>query len=264
MPLPKNKERSADIRLAQAVGLQMESTANMLQFYLLREDMLYLKQDNLAQMKQLVLGEITNTEKMCALCEKDPRLGYHSEAEGYLFFPEKLRARAELLRELLVDFDTFDLTAPWVDAYSGRKPEGKVAYCGAKDAQQMENGVSWQAFAENGELTVRVTGAVGKRISVRFEPARMSTALRVDVAPDGAVTFNDDVLPDIPEIRGQQYGDITDIQIPLAPFESFIREGFPVRINVFGDGFAWCDPKPWKRRLMHGTYNPAAAGWLFL
>ena len=60
-------------------------------------------------------------------------------------------------------------------------------------------------------------------------------------------------------------GEDTDIlRIPLDIFDGMIREGFPIRFNVFGDGFAWCDPKPWWSRLMHGPYNPEGAGWLIL
>ena len=187
-------ERQADIRLAQAVGLQMESTANLLKFYALREDMLYLKQDNLAEMKQLVLDEIVNTEKMYALCEQDPRLGYHSEAEGYLFWPEKLRARKQLLEELLEDFDTFDLAAPWVDAYTGKEPEGKVARCG-EGVQMMENGISWSAELEGNTLVVKVCGAAGKTISTTIEPCRMWSAMRTDVFRVLPTVFSGKSLP---------------------------------------------------------------------
>jgi len=38
---------------------------------------------------------------MIALCEADNRLGYHSEAEGFKFFPEKLRHRIRQLEDLL-------------------------------------------------------------------------------------------------------------------------------------------------------------------
>lgn len=257
-------ERQADIRLAQAVGLQMESTANLLKFYALREDMLYLKQDNLAEMKQLVLDEIVNTEKMCALCEQDPRLGYHSEAEGYLFWPEKLRARKQLLEELLEDFETFDLTAPWVDAYTGKVPEGKVARCG-EGVQRMEDGISWSAELEGNTLVVKVCGAAGKTISTTIEPCRMWSAMRTDVSPDGSIQgLANGIFREIPAMTVERGEDADILRIPLDIFDGMIREGFPIRFNVFGDGFAWCDPKPWWSRLMHGPYNPEGAGWLVL
>lgn len=261
-------ERQADIRLAQAIGLQMESTANLLQFYLLREDMLYLKQDHLAQMRQLVLDEIVNTEKMCILCERDPRLGYHSEAEGYLFWPEKLKERAKLLQELLEDFADFDFRAPWVDAYTGKCPEDKVAYCRPEqdaDVQTMENGVCWNAFLEENTLVVQVRGAAGKALTVTIEPCRMWSAFRMDVEPDGSICgMTNGIFREVPAVEAKREAEKDELRIPLDIFDGMIRDGFPIRFNVFGEGFAWCDPKPWQNRLMHGTYNPEGAGWLVL
>ena len=42
-----------------------------------------------------------NSRKAIDICEADCRLGYHSEAEGFKFFPKKLRARIEYLENLL-------------------------------------------------------------------------------------------------------------------------------------------------------------------
>ena len=42
-----NPARLADITLAEAIGLQMTSTCNVLEFYSLREEMFYKKIDNL-------------------------------------------------------------------------------------------------------------------------------------------------------------------------------------------------------------------------
>lgn len=262
-------ERQADIRLAQAIALQMESTANLLQFYWLREDMLYNKQDHLAEMKELVLAEMENSRKMCALCEQDPRLGYHSEAEGYLFYPEKLRARVDLLEELLADFETFDLNAPWVDAYTGKTPEGKVAYCAADgepaDVQQLENGVSWHVRKDGNALLLTVTGAVGKEVSITLEPCRMWSAFHIYVNPNGTVRgVTNGIFREVPAVKVEMEETSMTVRIPLDTFDGMIREGFPVRFNVYGDGFAWCDPKSWWSRLMHGPYNPEGAGWLVL
>jgi hypothetical protein len=54
--------------------------------------------------------------KLIELCKRDSRLGYHSEANGYKFFPEKLLWRiGELEKLLLTEF-------PYVE---GRISEGK-------------------------------------------------------------------------------------------------------------------------------------------
>ena len=42
------------------------------------------------------------SEEMIPVCELDNRIGYHSEAHGHKIFPEKLTARIEKLKELLL------------------------------------------------------------------------------------------------------------------------------------------------------------------
>jgi hypothetical protein len=96
-----NKEQ---ITLANALGVLFSSGLNILRFYKLRNDLGYEKGnliDILEEMKNIVNAEIENSKKMITLCEQDNRLGYHSEAEGYKFFPEKLVARIRSLEQLI-------------------------------------------------------------------------------------------------------------------------------------------------------------------
>ena len=51
---------------------------------------------------------------------------------------------------------------------------------------------------------------------------------------------------------------------PLHMFDGFRREGFPMRINIWGEDFHWVDPKSWPWRLQHNDYNPAGMGWLIM
>ena len=81
-----------------------KSTYNILMFYKLRDQLGTGEGEpraTLAKMRTLVQNEINESTKMIALCENDSRLGYHSEAEGFKFFPEKMRHRIEQLRTLL-------------------------------------------------------------------------------------------------------------------------------------------------------------------
>lgn len=81
-----------------------KSTYNILQFYKLRDQLGTGEGEpraTLAKMRTLVENEINESNKMIALCENDSRLGYHSEAEGFKFFPEKIRHRIETLKTLL-------------------------------------------------------------------------------------------------------------------------------------------------------------------
>jgi hypothetical protein len=113
-------ERLKDIGIAEALYIQFESGLNILKFYDLREQLLYndpFEQDNnglsgseqfsqtkcLDEMEVIVKGEIKRSIKMVELCKSDSRLGFHPEAEGYKYFPEKLLWRVKLLEKLLED-----------------------------------------------------------------------------------------------------------------------------------------------------------------
>ena len=99
-----DSETQTQLYVAQAIGLLFDSGANILDFYLNR-DLLGRKSGNLNEilekMRQLVKAEQKNSADMIPLCEACGSLGYHSEAEGYKFFPLKLNDRIERLNVLL-------------------------------------------------------------------------------------------------------------------------------------------------------------------
>ena len=92
------------VSVAKAMYVLLKSGRNVLKFYELRNDLGYLRNDPktiLDEMRQIVLDEKQNSLEMIKLCENDIRLGYHSEAEGHKFFPEKLIHRISTLDKLL-------------------------------------------------------------------------------------------------------------------------------------------------------------------
>lgn len=92
------------ISVPVALELLFKSGLNVLKFYKLRDDLGYQKRDAktiLEDMKKIVLEEIEHSEKMIPVCKADNRIGYHSEAEGYKFFPEQLEDRIKYLKNLL-------------------------------------------------------------------------------------------------------------------------------------------------------------------
>lgn len=93
-------DRLRDIDLAEALAIQFASCRNILRFYLLREE-LPGRPARLEELRELVEAEISHSERMVELCERDPRLGFHPEAETYKYFPAKLRWRMDWLRTLL-------------------------------------------------------------------------------------------------------------------------------------------------------------------
>ena len=101
LPLPDGDEMRT---LSEALGILFSSGERILRFYKLRRDLGMREGDPvhiLREMRALVNEEIEASTRMAALGERDKRLGYNSEAEGFKFFPRKLHSRCEQLRALL-------------------------------------------------------------------------------------------------------------------------------------------------------------------
>ena len=265
--------RQADINLAQAVGIQMKSTRNLLQFYFWREEMLYDHVDHLAEMKQIVQDEIALSKEMMGLCQVDCRLGYHSEAEGYLFFPEKLRARIQLLEELLAeDFPRFRLDDPSFKEYSGETPCGNVANCYRKGAAKentfaMGAETSWQMSYDDDYFYFRINNVAGNTFEVVLEPCRLWTPYHMVINADRTFGLYSGIFPDMPEENVTFDGNDVLLRVERKLFNGFYREGFPLRFNIYSNPsgkFAWCEPELWPSRLQHGSYNPQTSGWIVL
>ncbi|MBN2375824.1 MAG: hypothetical protein JXD22_05470 [Sedimentisphaerales bacterium] len=142
-------QRRLDIGIARALGIQFHSGLNILRFYDLRERMTHEKPaeqlTTLKELRPIVEAELKSGKKLIELCRRDSRLGFHSEAEGYKYFPEKIRWRMNQLQGLL------DTEIPSLERmiergedvfaeYTGRVPTGPTArslYC-ANIAQQVK------------------------------------------------------------------------------------------------------------------------------
>lgn len=260
-----NAARLADIDLADTIGLQMKSTVNLLQFYSLREDMLYNRHNNLEAMKQIVLDEIKNTRDMKTHCEKDSRLGYHSEAEGYLFFPEKLQARIALLNELLTeDFPKFNINDTWIDEYTGRNSSRKAAFIKANQTGElfdMGNGMSWEAFHSNNTLHLIIHNAKNKKICIDLAPCRMWPPLRIVVDEQGNYNVHTTCLNSPVLNKSFNEQDLL-LDIDLAMFDGFRRPNFPMQFNIHTKDAYWVEPNPWPSRLTYEDFNPNDMSWL--
>lgn len=267
---PQDPDRKADIDLAEAILLQMHSTYNILQFYSAREKMFRDHVDRLAFLRSIVENEISNTLRMKELCERDARLGYHSEAEGYLFFPAKLEARAELLRLLLdEDFPRFRLDDPSIDEYTGKKPSGLSAVSTRKGESLRPNPIpgknaSWTSWHDGKTLHFEAEGLSDEDFRLEIEPCRLWQAFRIDFMKNGKNIVYDFIFRVPPEITFKRDGTRVAASIPLALFDGYRHEGFPMRVNVQGENFSWAGGKPWKSRLLQRDFNPNNTGWLIL
>jgi hypothetical protein len=101
-----DEERRKDIGVANAVGIHIKSTYNILSFYDLREKMAWSKSfsekiEILGKLEAIVIQEIENTQKLKKLSEKDSRLGFQADSECHIYFPMKLQWRLKQLEELM-------------------------------------------------------------------------------------------------------------------------------------------------------------------
>lgn len=135
-------ERIQDWSIVQALDVQFNSGYNILNFYALRHKWLITKNELFrSEMVKIINKEISNSEKLLRLCEQDNRLGYHSEAEVFKYFPAKLAWRINELRKIdIEDFvkikSTETIHYPQIIYHSGN--------------------LSWQAIYQNGELIFEV------------------------------------------------------------------------------------------------------------
>ena len=87
-----------------ALDCQFESGADILEFYLLRDKLGNKQGDPKAifdSMEEIVKKEMQISRRLAKISADDCRLGYHSEAEGFRYFPEKLEDRVKKLEVLL-------------------------------------------------------------------------------------------------------------------------------------------------------------------
>lgn len=296
-------ERRLDIGVAHALGIQFRSGFNILRFYDLRERMVNEKAHKqlvtLGEMQRIVADEIKNGLELIVLCERDTRLGFHSEAEGYKYFPEKIRWRIHQL-QVVRDKDIPELERDIKDGidvfaeYSGRSPVGSFTrsrYC--ENIYYMTNnldllgatGVVWQVCAHQtppnaGSSNFRWTvchdryafylvydgAAKSDCITLVLEPRRLWTCLTYSMSASGQKQTNHTQMYDTRawERHGVWQGWI---RVPFVSLRMDPVETAKVRINVRHDSgsvaHTWFARAPWQSRLRLCNENPADLGWLF-
>jgi hypothetical protein len=268
-------ERILDINVARATGIQFRSGYNILRFYMLREEMLYMQgRERLRKLQTLISiiqEEQLLSEQLAMLSEIDARLGYHPDAEGYTYFPEKLRWRKQQLQKVLDDdvpeirhkIENEELLFP---EYTGEEPAGAVARAkpevsgGNLDWQLCEFGtgekcIKWAASYDADGLNIKIENTSADESTfkcnalIKIEPRRLSPA-KIVIQP---LIFEED-NPATINIPFQRIGlDKANLRA--------IRMDVRIILND-GRTTAWRPHNPLLPRLLLGSENPADLGWL--
>jgi len=286
-----NNDRQMDIILCKAIGLQIRSARNIFNFYDLREKLPFRKKnkqlESLEKMESIVHEEIENCGEMMQLCARDPRLGFHSEAEGYKFFPVKLAWRAGLLKKLLEnDFPKVrsDIKKgnKLFSEYTGTAPKGKSYYCGKNQDEApieiFDDGAgSWKAWNDGKKLCFEVKWTPKSRgnetIKIDMEPRRLWPFIRFEISSDGRKSHYRPCSQEAIKWNGSagKSGQfiISTFSIPFKtiPWYDGTR---PLRMNIYQTDAdrhqylcGWIKQNPLKSRLLFDTHNSADLGWLF-
>ena len=242
--------------VAEALQILFEAGTKILEFYKLR-DMLGRQEGNaidvLNDMKGIVLSQKELSQKMISLCEKDSRLGYHSEAEGYKFFPEKLKERIEKLDALLeTEFkeveERINSGKTPLEYYDGVEPDAK-SYKMAKELSEapfefMADGVSKFRAAYDEE-----------KIYFEFESPKDTEFLvspewqLMWPAPPAYLCGNGDVRINNHSVNYQIYGDRIKKAVALWHNEKVEGEGTHIKVWLWRKEIGWTKDTPLKLRI---------------
>ena len=123
----------------------------------------------LEQLVDIINEEMDLDKRLIVLCERDSRLGFHSEAEGYKYFPDKIRWRMQQLQNV-IKYDVPELekiirrNKPLFPEYTGKRPVGAIVYA------VPSNGSLWsgQLPAKPGVLSWQVCNLGGGNHNVSW------------------------------------------------------------------------------------------------
>ncbi len=268
--------------VAEAVGILAHSARNILDFYLRRERLGRMEspEAELAALELLVRDEISNSERMIALCEEDGRLGYHSEGEGYKFFPEKLRARIAQLKELLeTEFPRvkarIDAGEPPLPYYLGQEPDAKVYVLaeGQLDGAEWErvgNGAFRGAYDEE-SVRFALRCKAGETILIVPEFRLFCPGVPVRIR-DGNVTIDpydtmyqsllgDAVYREAARWHAEPTADGVIVTLDRKDI-GFTDTRFPFRLRVQIGPALWCAEESPVRTLGKSLCSPLEFGWI--
>ncbi len=246
------------ISVAEALDILFASGHAILKFYALRERLGLGDGDAqalLERMRRIVLDEMDRSRKLSDLCRQDSRLGYHSEGEGFKFFPEKLAHRIGRLQRLLDDeFAEVENRirsgkAP-LAYYAAEETDGPVCAMhsggieGAEWVQIGKNAALRAAYDER-NLTLEIRSAEKEWVDICPEFRLMWPAPPVRLHPDGRVEIQTETY-----LYYAVFGEELERQRRIWQTEVCSPEGGTVlRVTLDREEIGWTADRPLKLRL---------------
>ena len=258
--------------VSKTIEILLKSGKNILEFYRLRTELLKgsdCAEEILRQMEDLVKAEIANSQAMIPLCEVDPRLGYHSEAEGYKFFPEKLQVRIEKLHNLLPEFsEAVANPICW-------KPKiGEKTYLlNQAGMERISPQAGFQASCNGENLIIELKGEPDTvfMLSFEFRPLWPDPGIRIqngELALSGWALSHQAVFGDKIRQELEKY-NITTLSpghyvLTINRKKAGWTENIPIRVFLSADSLSWVQDNDPVHTLGKADASPLEYGWFVL
>lgn len=251
--------------VANAINLLFASGKNIITFYRLREQ-LGLRQGDaaelLSQMRAIVEEEILHSKRMIDLCKQDVRLGYHSEAEGFKFFPQKLQDRIQQLEELLrTEFVEVSSRVaqglPPLEYYEGIEDSDDLKYytlshTGLQDApwEQIDatTDCRFRASSDGDNLYLEVFRQGREVFTLSPEYRLLWPAADVIFQPDGSTT-----LGACARLYYGLFGDRYDAELEKYRVRSLSQTDTHLVITADRKALGYAEDRPMKMKLTSGA-----------
>ncbi len=258
--------------VARALDILFESGHNISKFYMLREKLGWQEVDaatTLEELRRIVEREIVLSREMVEVNRADGRLGYHSEAENYKFFPEKIEYRITKLEELLKT--EFPLVAERIEkglpalAYYLGEEEGIPHYTMGKGSIENAEWVNlldgtsrFRVAYDEKNLYMELEGSEKKRLQISPEFTLMHNDPAVLIDADGTVEngwLNEMYHSMWLENRMEEYRSIWQL-------ENKPSDGFHYVITLDREKIGWTKNRPMKLRVGEAIRETTPPLWV--
>lgn len=275
--------------IAQTLAVLFRSGNNILRFYALREQLglgVGNPDEILTEMEKIVDDEIKNSQEMIPLCNKDPRLGYHSEAEGFKFFPEKLESRIAHLQELkatefvhvrdrlqkgkvaLEYYLGIDEEISDTDTYCMQQGDLETAECAT-----LSNGAAFKATYDDRNIWIDLRSAEQTRWVLCFEyrlmwpaPAIVLEKGKLDLAfcvYTHQSIYGDRIQQELGKYELQAVdGEPGHYVLKISREKTGWTKDTPLKLRIVADGISWVPEEEPVRTLGKVEGSPGQFGWL--